>query len=56
MGDPKYMPIKEWPQLTNLLDEALANYNDLVIIPSTISKYINKIHIEIRDQYLSRVL
>ncbi|XP_053593671.1 dynein beta chain, ciliary [Microplitis demolitor] len=30
MGDPKYMPIKEWPQLTNLLDEALANYNDLV--------------------------
>ncbi|XP_034948410.1 dynein beta chain, ciliary-like [Chelonus insularis] len=30
MGDPKYMPIKEWPQLTKLLNEALMNYNDLV--------------------------
>ncbi|XP_015433748.1 PREDICTED: dynein beta chain, ciliary-like [Dufourea novaeangliae] len=30
IGEPKYMPIKEWPQLTKLLDEALLNYNDLV--------------------------
>ncbi|XP_078035559.1 dynein beta chain, ciliary-like isoform X9 [Augochlora pura] len=30
IGEPKYMPIKDWPQLTKLLDEALHNYNDLV--------------------------
>lgn len=31
IGEPKYMPIKDWPQLTKLLDEALVNYNELVI-------------------------
>ncbi|XP_046432396.1 dynein beta chain, ciliary-like [Neodiprion fabricii] len=30
IGDPKYMPIKEWSQLTKLLDDALDNYNDLI--------------------------
>ncbi|XP_017887523.2 dynein beta chain, ciliary-like [Ceratina calcarata] len=30
LGDPKYMPIKDWPQLTKLLEEALVNYNELV--------------------------
>ncbi|XP_074102149.1 dynein beta chain, ciliary [Cotesia typhae] len=30
MGNPKYMPIKEWSQLSKLLDEALTNYNELV--------------------------
>lgn len=32
IGEPKYMPIKDWAQLTKLLDEALVNYNELVII------------------------
>lgn len=31
IGEPKYMPIKDWSQLTKLLDEALVNYNELVI-------------------------
>ena len=31
IGEPKYMPIKDWQQLTKLLDEALVNYNELVI-------------------------
>ncbi|XP_076749810.1 dynein beta chain, ciliary-like [Xylocopa sonorina] len=30
IGEPKYMPIKDWQQLTKLLDEALINYNELV--------------------------
>ncbi|XP_076625371.1 dynein beta chain, ciliary [Colletes latitarsis] len=30
IGEPKYMPIKDWQQLTKLLDEALLNYNELV--------------------------
>ncbi|XP_011314378.1 dynein beta chain, ciliary-like [Fopius arisanus] len=30
MGDPKYMPIREWPQLIKLLEEAVLNYNELV--------------------------
>ena len=30
MGEPKYMPIREWPQLIKLLDDALVNYNELV--------------------------
>ncbi|XP_076235061.1 dynein beta chain, ciliary [Calliopsis andreniformis] len=30
IGEPKYMPIKDWPQLTRLLNEALLNYNELV--------------------------
>nr|XP_033200758.1 dynein beta chain, ciliary-like isoform X1 [Bombus vancouverensis nearcticus] len=30
IGEPKYMPIKDWQQLTKLLDEALVNYNELV--------------------------
>lgn len=31
IGEPKYMPIKDWQQLTKLLDEALVKYNELVI-------------------------
>ncbi|XP_031848127.1 dynein beta chain, ciliary [Nomia melanderi] len=30
IGEPKYMPIRDWQQLTKLLQEALYNYNDLV--------------------------
>ncbi|XP_008208864.1 dynein beta chain, ciliary-like [Nasonia vitripennis] len=30
VGDPKYMPIREWPQLEKLLADALTNYNELV--------------------------
>ncbi|CAK9799022.1 Dynein beta chain, ciliary [Anthophora plagiata] len=30
IGEPKYMPIKDWQQLTKLLEEALVNYNELV--------------------------
>ncbi|XP_054000578.1 dynein beta chain, ciliary-like [Hylaeus anthracinus] len=30
IGEPKYMPIRDWQQLTKLLDEALVNYNELV--------------------------
>ncbi|KAG7298071.1 hypothetical protein JYU34_018841, partial [Plutella xylostella] len=30
VGDPKYFPIHEWPQLKKLLDESLSSYNDLV--------------------------
>lgn len=30
IGDPKYLPIREWPVLTKLLQEALSSYNDLV--------------------------
>lgn len=32
VGDPKYMPIREWPQLEKLLADALTNYNELVRI------------------------
>lgn len=32
IGEPKYAPIKNWPQLVRLLDEALHNYNELVIL------------------------
>ncbi|KAI5643131.1 dynein heavy chain and region d6 of dynein motor domain-containing protein [Phthorimaea operculella] len=30
IGDPKYFPIRGWPQLKKLLDESLSGYNDLV--------------------------
>lgn len=30
IGDPKYMPIKGWPELHKLLQEAMSSYNDLV--------------------------
>lgn len=30
IGDPKYLPVKEWPVLSKLLNDALASYNDLV--------------------------
>ncbi|XP_054276549.1 dynein beta chain, ciliary [Macrosteles quadrilineatus] len=30
IGEPKYMPIYEWPVLTRLLQEALVSFNDLV--------------------------
>lgn len=30
IGDPKYMPIQDFPQLSRLLNEALSGYNDLV--------------------------
>lgn len=30
IGDPKYLPIRDWPQLTKLLNEGLSGYNDLV--------------------------
>ncbi|XP_075982942.1 dynein beta chain, ciliary-like [Anticarsia gemmatalis] len=30
VGDPKYFPIKDWPQIKKLLDESLSGYNDLV--------------------------
>ncbi|XP_063367395.1 dynein beta chain, ciliary-like [Cydia amplana] len=30
VGDPKYFPIRDWPQIKKLLDESLASYNDLV--------------------------
>ncbi|XP_043280985.1 dynein beta chain, ciliary-like [Venturia canescens] len=30
MGDPKYMPIRDWKVLRKLLAEALSNYNELV--------------------------
>ncbi|CAH1986862.1 unnamed protein product [Acanthoscelides obtectus] len=30
IGEPKYMPIKKWIDLTKLLNEALSSYNDLV--------------------------
>lgn len=30
IGEPKYAPIKDWPHLVKLLDEALVNYNELV--------------------------
>ena len=29
IGDPKYMPIENWPQLTRLLTDALDNYNEV---------------------------
>ena len=32
IGEPKYMPIKDWQHLTKLLNEALVNYNELVIV------------------------
>ncbi|KAI8425205.1 hypothetical protein MSG28_007028 [Choristoneura fumiferana] len=30
IGDPKYFPIKDWPQIKRLLDESLSGYNDMV--------------------------
>nr|CAD7197237.1 unnamed protein product [Timema douglasi] len=30
IGEPKYMPITDWKLLTNLLQDALVSYNDLV--------------------------
>ncbi|CAH0400414.1 unnamed protein product [Chilo suppressalis] len=30
IGDPKYFPIRDWPQIKKLLDESLSGYNDLV--------------------------
>nr|CAI5851783.1 unnamed protein product [Callosobruchus analis] len=30
IGEPKYMPIKKWLDLSKLLNEALSSYNDLV--------------------------
>ncbi|XP_068619246.1 dynein beta chain, ciliary-like [Battus philenor] len=30
IGDPKYNPIRDWPQIKRLLDESLSSYNDLV--------------------------
>lgn len=30
IGDPKYLPVKEWNVLSKLLNDALAGYNDLV--------------------------
>lgn len=30
IGEPKYMPIKEWHILQKLLKEAMSSYNDLV--------------------------
>ncbi|KAL0819776.1 hypothetical protein ABMA28_007817 [Loxostege sticticalis] len=30
VGDPKYFPIRDWPQIKKLLDESLSGYNDLV--------------------------
>jgi len=30
IGEPKYMPITDWSVLSNLLQEALSSYNDLV--------------------------
>lgn len=29
IGDPKYMPVADWPALNKLLLEALDNYNEL---------------------------
>lgn len=30
IGEPKYMPIKDWGSLTKLLQESQNSYNDLV--------------------------
>ncbi|XP_024875279.1 dynein beta chain, ciliary [Temnothorax curvispinosus] len=30
VGEPKYMPVKDWPTLHRLLSEAMVSYNDLV--------------------------
>ncbi|KAJ0173728.1 hypothetical protein K1T71_010877 [Dendrolimus kikuchii] len=30
VGDPKYFPIRDWPQVRKLLEESLSAYNDLV--------------------------
>lgn len=30
IGEPKYLPIPDWPYLTKLLKEAMVSYNDLV--------------------------
>ena len=29
IGDPKYLPVPDWPTLNKLLVEALENYNEL---------------------------
>ena len=29
IGEPKYMPISDWPNLSKLLNEALKSYNEL---------------------------
>lgn len=29
-GEPKYMPVSKWSTISQLLEEALASYNDLV--------------------------
>jgi dynein heavy chain len=42
IGDPKYMPIRDWPHLQNLLKDALTNYNELVTI--SISELYYKLH------------
>lgn len=31
IGEAKYAPVKNWTQLVKLLDEALLNYNELVL-------------------------
>lgn len=36
IGEPKYAPVKNWNLLVKLLDEALLNYNELVLSRSSI--------------------
>lgn len=36
IGEPKYMPIKDWGGLTRLLQEAQNSYNDLVAAMSLV--------------------
>lgn len=31
IGEPKYAPIKEWAHIVKLLEDALLNYNELVL-------------------------
>ena len=42
VGDPKYMPIRDWPHLEKLLTDALLNYNELVHIKHI---FIQKLHL-----------
>lgn len=30
IGEPKYMPVKDWSKLNKLLTEAMSSYNDLI--------------------------
>lgn len=36
IGEPKYAPVKNWNLLIKSLDEALLNYNELVLSQSDI--------------------